>query len=74
MSIVLGTPAWRENPGFIHAALATNSFVSCGADNCGKVIGVGMLPELAEKDAIENNTGIHTDNGWRCEDHAEATA
>lgn len=74
VSVVMSTPAWRENPGFVHAALATNSFVSCGAQNCGKVIGVGVNMSEAEKDAQDNNTGIRTDDGWRCEEHAGENA
>lgn len=68
-SIVLSTPKWRDNPEFVNTAIALNTFVSCGAANCGKVIGIGVSQIDSERDARDNNTGILTDAGWRCEDH-----
>jgi hypothetical protein len=76
VSIVLGTPKWRENPVFVETAVALEAFISCEQSvpvECARVIGVGVSRDQAIDDIHENKTGTFIEGqGWRCVEHTPA--
>lgn len=77
ISIVLDTAKWKENIGFVEAAVALGHFISCEEGNCGRVIGVGISHTQAVQDVLDNRTGNWYEgvgqprnDGWRCVEHS----
>jgi hypothetical protein len=58
----------RHEPTYVRIAVEAGHYVSCTAEGCRRVLGVGASQQAAAREAGEIGTQV-PDGGWRCPQH-----